>query len=80
MHQRALRIVILAVSLAFGVTGVAHAQGFDNGNGNSGQNNGNQNGRRHDAPEIDPSAIGSGIALLGGGMLLIGERRRKNKN
>lgn len=78
MHRRALETLILAIGLAFGVINVAHA-GVDNGNGNGGQNNGNQNGRGQDAPELDPSAIGSDIALLVGGMLLVGERRRRNE-
>jgi hypothetical protein len=78
MHRRFSGILILAIGLAFGVIKAAHA-GVDNGKGNGGQNNGNQNGRGQNAPELDPSAIGSGIALLGGGMLLLGERRRRNE-
>jgi hypothetical protein len=30
-------------------------------------------------PELDPAAIGSGIALLAGGIMLLAERRRAAK-
>jgi hypothetical protein len=31
------------------------------------------------APEFDPAALSSGIAILGGSLLLVAERRRKSK-
>jgi hypothetical protein len=31
------------------------------------------------APELDPASIGGGIAILGGSLLLLAERRRKSK-
>jgi hypothetical protein len=34
----------------------------------------------YSAPELDPSALGSGLALLAGGMLLLAERRRGSNN
>jgi hypothetical protein len=30
------------------------------------------------APELDPTALGGGITMLAGGLLMFGERRRKN--
>jgi hypothetical protein len=33
----------------------------------------------HAVPELDASAIGSGLALLTGGILLMAERRRRHK-
>jgi hypothetical protein len=29
-------------------------------------------------PELDPTALGGGITMLAGGLLVLGERRRKN--
>lgn len=31
----------------------------------------------HHAPELDPSLLGKGLALLGGSILILSERRRK---
>jgi hypothetical protein len=31
------------------------------------------------APELDPSALGAGLMILGGGLLALNERRLKNK-
>lgn len=78
MILRLLGTSLFLAVLICGVNGLAHA-GTDNGNGNGGQNNGNQFGKNKDAPEIDPSAIGSGIVLLSGGLLLLDEHRRKHK-
>ena len=36
-----------------------------------------ENHHSGEAPEIDPSLLGSGLTLLGGGMLLITERYRR---
>jgi hypothetical protein len=72
-----LRTSILAIALSVGAIGIANA-GTDNGNGNGGVNNGNQNGHQS-APELDPTALGSGTMLLAGGFLLLNERRRKRE-
>ena len=74
MTLRFLRTCILAIALGIGAIGMANA-GTDNGNGNGGVNNGNQNGRQ--VPELDPGALGGGIMLLAGGLLMLHERRRK---
>ena len=69
--------LLLAVTLVFFMMGIASA-GVDNGKGNGGQNNGNQNGHQS-APELDPTMLGSGAALLAGGMMLLHERRHFRK-
>jgi hypothetical protein len=69
--------LVLALALISGSIGAANA-GSDNGKGNGGMNNGKGNG--HDsAPELNPTAFGSGILLLAGGVLLLNERRRQSK-
>jgi hypothetical protein len=53
----------------------AYAQ---NGGGNGGGNGGNGgNGGGHSVPEIDPGAALSVLTLLGGGALLLSDRRRQ---
>jgi len=60
-----------------------NANGNGNGNGNANGNgndngNGNANGNGDRAPEIDPGSIGSALTLLGFGVaLLLDSRRRK---
>ena len=74
--------MLFAILLVLGSMNLAHA-GNDDGNGNGGQNNGNQYGRHNDpaAPELDPSALGSGLVILVGGIVILQERRRlSNKN
>jgi hypothetical protein len=73
MNLRFLGTSALTIALAIGAIGTAKA-GTDNGNGNGGLNNGNQNGRQ--VPELDPIALGGGILLLAGGVLMLHERRR----
>jgi hypothetical protein len=70
MISRILGVFILIGTLMFGGGGMAQAHpGNGDGNGNGG---GNQ------APELDPSALAGGIAMLVGGILVLNERR-KNK-
>ena len=61
--------LFLAAIIAIGTIGIAQA-GTDNGKGNAGQNNGKQNGHQS-APELDPTMLGSGAALLAGGLMLL---------
>jgi hypothetical protein len=75
MTSRLFGTIVLALALSFGMMGMANA-GTDNGKGNGGMNNGNQNGRNQ-APELDPTALGSGIMILAGGLLMLNERRSK---
>lgn len=64
MFRRILALLFLALALTFSIVGFANAYpGGDHGWGYS-------------APELDPTALGSGLALLAGGILLIAERRR----
>jgi hypothetical protein len=76
MISRLFGTSVLALVLSFGVIGIANA-GTDNGKGNGGSNNGNQNGH-HDAPELDPTTFGGGIMIMAGGLLILGERRRRS--
>jgi hypothetical protein len=74
MLKRNLISLLVSMLLVVGAINLAHA-GTDNGNGNDGQNNGKQKG--HDsAPELSPSALGSGLVLLLGGVIILQERRR----
>ena len=70
MVSRLFGILLLTGSLMFGAINVAQARpgnGFGNGNGGS------------SAPELDPTALGGGLAMLVGGILVLNERRRRNK-
>jgi hypothetical protein len=80
MSLRILTILLLTIGLTFSVIGMSYA-GHDNGYGNGGNNNGKGNGNGGDpaAPELDPVALASGIAILGGGVILLNERRRNRK-
>jgi hypothetical protein len=77
--MRILGILFLISSLTLGVIGTAHA-GHDNGKGNGGNNNGKGNGKGGSisAPELDPGALGSGLTLAAGLVLLLNERRRSD--
>jgi hypothetical protein len=69
MKSTMIRTVLVLAFLTFGtsVSNYAHAQ--------SGCVNGGT-GACQTVPEIDPSLAGTGIALLGGAVLLIRARRR----
>ena len=75
MFRRILGASFFLAALTVATTRLAYA-GTDNGNGNGGQNNGNQNGKNKDAPELDPSILGSGVLLLAGGVLMLNETKR----
>ena len=62
MFSRILATLSLSLALTFSIVGFANAY--------SGGNHGYQ------APELDPAALGSGLAVLAGGILLVAERRR----
>jgi hypothetical protein len=67
MFSRILGVLMLTGGLMFGATGITLA--------------GNHN-YPHDpssAPELDPTALGSGVAMLIGGVLVLNERRRKHQ-
>ncbi len=71
-----MKRLLLGLSLVFGAwmlgpTLEADATGPPHGNGNNTHKN---NGR---APELDPSAAGSAIVLLLGGVAYIASRRRE---
>lgn len=70
MFSRILGVLMLTGGLMFGVTGITHA------------------GERNEpycppgvssAPELDPTILGSGVAMLLGGVLVLNERRRKHQ-
>jgi hypothetical protein len=78
MLGRILGGLLMVTALTTATMNLAYA-GTDNGKGNGGVNNGNQNGKnKNDAPELDPSYLGSGILLLAGGVLLLNERSRRH--
>jgi hypothetical protein len=70
MLLRILAGLLMIGGLTFGAIGTTHAN----------DNNYQYPPPRHDsAPELDPGAIGSGIVMLAGGVLLLNERRRKKQ-
>lgn len=75
MLKRNLKRVLFTVVFVLSTMNLALA-GTDNGKGNGGQNNGNQNGHDPAAPELNSSALGGGVVLLVGGILILQERRR----
>ena len=67
MFRHILTASSLAFILTLGFVGFANA--YDGGN----------HGWGNSAPELDPTASGSGLAILAGGVLLLAERRRAAK-
>jgi hypothetical protein len=65
MFKRILGTFLLTFGLTLGAFGVVHAKG----------------GWRNDptAPELDPTILGSGAAILAGGVILLNERRQNRK-
>jgi hypothetical protein len=57
---------MLTIGLVFGLTNVVNAQQT-------------QILVRASVPELDPALVGGGIVLLAGGLLVLNERRSKNK-
>jgi hypothetical protein len=68
MFRRIFGVSLLIAAFTFVAAGFASAFGFPGG------------GRGFPAPELDPTAIGSGLALLAGGVLVLAERRRAGRN
>ena len=66
MFSRILGVFVLTTALMFGVISPAHAFHQQPPYGPS-------------APELDPGALGSGVAILAGGVMLLNERRRARK-
>jgi hypothetical protein len=64
MPSRMIGMLVLAGGLILAVTGIANAT---------------PSVSTHAVPELDAGAIGSGLALLTGGVLLMAERRRRRK-
>jgi hypothetical protein len=83
----------LVCMLVAGVSGIASAHDGDRGGGGNrwddrggwSDNWGNKWGGHKDfgsdpsAPELDPTVLGSGAAILAGGLMLLNERRRVRK-
>jgi hypothetical protein len=67
MSFRILAGLLMIGGLTFGAIGTTHA--WDH-NGPPPQS----------APELDPGAIGGGIMILAGGLLLLNERRRNRQH
>ena len=67
--------LFLAAALCF-PTGLAWAQGNGNGNANGWDN---PNNPHYSAPEIDAGVAASALAILTGGILLVGDRVRKSR-
>jgi hypothetical protein len=65
MAARILTVTILTCGIAFCAIGMANARPVSTISPVAVPH----------APEIDPTALGSGIAMLFGGMMLLGERR-----
>ncbi|HEX4209733.1 MAG TPA: hypothetical protein VHY56_05035 [Candidatus Binataceae bacterium] len=68
MFTRLFGIMILAASLSFSLIGTVRADDGWHGRGGD-----------PSAPELDPTALGSGVALLAGGIVLLNERRRARR-
>jgi hypothetical protein len=82
MFRRALGIFALTGVLAFSTLTSANAHDHDwrdRGWDPAPRENPFSRGDRPAAPEIDPAAVASGIALLAGGLLLLHERRRAQR-
>lgn len=74
-------VKVLTLMTALTLAGVGFANAHENG-GNGGRGWGNGGGGWGDpspAPELDPAILGSGLALLAGGVMLLNERRRSRK-
>jgi hypothetical protein len=69
MFLRILGVFVVTTGLMFGLISPAHAyhQPYP------------PPGHNPSAPELDPTSLGSGIAILAGGFLLLNERRRARK-
>lgn len=70
MFSRILGVFVVTTGLMFGVISPAHAYH---------QPLPPPPGHGPSAPELDPGALGSGAAILAGGVMLLNERRRARK-
>jgi hypothetical protein len=87
MFSRGMSIILLISSLFLGAS-TANARnggGYDDDRWSHGDHWWDNSGRRNhgdsdpSAPELDPTFLGSGIAILVGGVILLNERRRARK-
>jgi hypothetical protein len=72
----ALSSAAISSLFLFTLAGGAFAYGHDYDHGH-GWGRGHGKGHHHSAPELDPSLIGNGMALLAGSVLLLMERKRR---
>jgi hypothetical protein len=70
MFKRILGAFLLTIGLTVGAIGIAHAHGWGGWGGW---------GNDPSAPELDPGVLGSGAAILAGGVILLNERRQNRK-
>jgi hypothetical protein len=66
MFSRIVGVMVITTGLMFGLISPALAFHQQPPHGPS-------------APELDPGALGSGVAILAGGVMLLNERRRSRK-
>jgi hypothetical protein len=69
MRSRIFGMLVLASGLSFGIAGVAYAAPTTSV----------PKPPIKAAPELDPGALSSGLTLLGGGLLMLTERRRGHR-
>jgi hypothetical protein len=86
MFSRGMSIILLISSLFLGAsTANARNGGWYDDRWSHGDHWWDNSGRRNhgdsdpSAPELDPTFLGSGIAILVGGVILLNERRRARK-
>jgi hypothetical protein len=71
MRSRTFGMVVLTGCLVFSAIGIAHATPVSSTSTIP---------KPPSAPELDPNALRSGLTLLGGGVLMLAERRRRNRH
>ena len=74
--RRVVKVLSLVTTLSLASVGFANAHDIG---GRGGTGYGNGGGWGDPAPELDPTILGSGLALLAGGVMLLNERRRIRK-
>ena len=79
MVSRFLGILSLMICLCFSISGIALAGPGPGGPGGGQWPGGPGPGDPPRAFELDPAILASGVAILVGGVLLLNERRRKNR-
>jgi hypothetical protein len=73
----ALSSAAISLPLLFALAGGAFASGHDYDHGH-GWGRGHGKGHHYHAPELDPTLISKGLALLAGSVLLLMERKRRH--